>query len=56
MLGRMNALTSPRQGIPLRGDPGELARLERQSFVRAVACRVLGKLRNESPEQVARRG
>jgi hypothetical protein len=47
--------TEPRRGLPLRADPAELARAERRSFHRAVACMIRGHVDHEPATAVARR-
>jgi hypothetical protein len=55
MLRGMNLPLLERRGIPLRADPAELARVERLAFLRSIACRVLAKLGNVSPQAIAQR-
>ena len=50
----MNAPARP-PGIPLRPDATALAAIERRRFVRAITARVLGTMRRESAQDIARR-
>jgi hypothetical protein len=51
----MSYLPEHRKGLPLRIDHDAARGAERRDFLRGLACRVLGQLRNEPPERIARK-